>query len=93
MPMVWSFDSLRHLTVTVLKTERHKTQILQNFRHVFDKSRYGKFMREYRFTAPARACVYAYTVQNSSTLLNKRIIEVCVLSETETWECCIYGSY
>jgi hypothetical protein len=50
-------------------------------------------MREYRFTAPARACVYAYTVQNSSTLLNKRIIEVCVLSETETWECCIYGSY
>jgi hypothetical protein len=35
-PMVWSFDTLRHLTVTcILKTKRHRTYVLQYFQLAF----------------------------------------------------------
>jgi hypothetical protein len=51
-PMVWSFDSLRHLTVMcILKTKRHTPYSVQYFLLFFNKElHHGVRMHEFHFT-------------------------------------------
>jgi hypothetical protein len=51
--MVLSCDSLRHVTVTcILKTEHHRTYVIQYFRLVFEKkSHYRELVHEFGFVS------------------------------------------
>jgi hypothetical protein len=67
-PMIWSFDNLRHLTVTcILKTIRHSTYAVQHFRVLFKKkSHYGELGRKYFCALLMYVCVY------------KTFIKICI---------------
>jgi hypothetical protein len=66
-PMVWSFDSLRHLTVIcILKTKRHRTYAVQYFRLIFffnTELHSAELVGEFRFILQAR------TLTNPTDLL------------------------